>query len=183
MKNHIIFTIVGSIVLFMWQFMSWAAINFHKEQQQYTPIEAEVLQAIADTGLEPGMYALGQGDSTGGEEAKWNDWAKNFQGKPWGVLNYQASNDNVMSENMMRSYLVNVVAAFLLFFMLSKTSVSGLKDTSILLIGMGIVGFIVEPYTYSIWYKIPGMTGHLIDAIVPWFIMAFLWTKLGTNKK
>lgn len=183
MRNHIIFTVVGAIVLFIYQFLSWAAINLHSDQQQHTPLETELLQSIADSGLEPGMYALGQGDPSNGQEAMWADWTENFKGKPWAVLNYIESNDmDDMASNMTRSFLVDLFAAALLFFMLSKTSISGLKDTSILLIGMGLLAFITEPYTYSIWYKMPGMTAHLIDAIVPWFILAFLWTKLGTNK-
>lgn len=179
MRNHIIFSFVGAIVLFMYQFLSWAAINLHSDQQKYTPLEYELLQCFETSGLEPGMYAVGQGNPANGQEAMWAEWTENFKGKPWAVINYIESNDmDDMVGNMSRSLLVNLFAAALLFFILSKTNVSGLKDTSILLIGMGLLAFITEPYTYSIWYKMPGMKAHLIDAIVPWFILAFLYTKL-----
>lgn len=179
MRNHIIFSIVGAIVLFIYQFLSWAAINLHSDQQRYTPLETEILEYLGESGLEPGMYAVGQGNPEGGQEAMWADWTENFKGKPWAVINYIESNDmDDMASNLSRSFLVDLFAAALLFFMLSKTNVSGLRDTSILLIGMGLLAFIVEPYTYSIWYKMPGMTAHLIDAIVPWFILALLYNKL-----
>ena len=33
MKNPIVYTLVGGLVLFVWQFLSFAAINLHGEAQ------------------------------------------------------------------------------------------------------------------------------------------------------
>jgi hypothetical protein len=72
------------VILFIWAFLSWAGINLHIEEQQYTPLEAEVLAAIAETGLEPGMYAMGQGSPEGGEDAKWAGLVGKFSGEALG---------------------------------------------------------------------------------------------------
>ncbi len=37
MKKTIIGAIVGGIIIFAWQFLSWGPLNLHEAQQQYTP--------------------------------------------------------------------------------------------------------------------------------------------------
>tara|TARA_B110000211_G_C13878777_1_gene464216 strand:- start:461 stop:574 length:114 start_codon:yes stop_codon:yes gene_type:complete len=37
-------------------------------------LEADVLAALAETGLQPGIYALGMGNATLEQDARWADW-------------------------------------------------------------------------------------------------------------
>ena len=55
MKKQFLFSLAGGLLLFIWQFVSWGAVNFHADQQAYTPLETELLATIAESGLEPGM--------------------------------------------------------------------------------------------------------------------------------
>ena len=59
MKNPIVYTLVGGLVLFVWQFFSFAAINLHGEAQTYTEKDQQILEFLDSIELEPGMYALG----------------------------------------------------------------------------------------------------------------------------
>ena len=36
MKKTVIAALVGGLIIFLWQFLSYALINFHKPAQQYT---------------------------------------------------------------------------------------------------------------------------------------------------
>ena len=40
MKNVIVFTLVGSMALFFWQFLSFAGLNLHADAQAHTPSRA-----------------------------------------------------------------------------------------------------------------------------------------------
>uniref|UniRef100_UPI003F6A21F7 hypothetical protein n=1 Tax=Sediminibacterium sp. TaxID=1917865 RepID=UPI003F6A21F7 len=57
MKKNIIASIVGGVLLFMWQFLSWTAINLHSPSQQYSAKQDTIL-AILKTHLdkEGGYY-------------------------------------------------------------------------------------------------------------------------------
>lgn len=124
------------------------------------------------------MYALGQGDPAGGEEAKWADWADNFQGKPWAVINYQASNDDVFVSNLTRGFTIDLVVVFLLFSLLAKLNVPTLKDGVLICVGIGVLGFFAFPYSSFIWFKTPGIFAHLLDATVPWTLLGLVWWKM-----
>jgi hypothetical protein len=183
MRNHIIFSVLGGLIFFVWQSISWSGANFHSAEQTYTPLETAVLGAIAETGLEPGMYVLGMSDPALEQEDRWAQWEANFKGKPWGVLNYQASNDMTIGMNMFRGYCISVIAAALLFLLLSRTTGLTISRAVTTAVAIGFIGFLVEPYSYSIWYKTPGVIIHLLDGVLPWAILGLLAGRMLGAKK
>jgi hypothetical protein len=46
MKKEVIGAIVGGIIIFIWQFLSFALINFHLPVQQYTDKQDAILEAL-----------------------------------------------------------------------------------------------------------------------------------------
>jgi hypothetical protein len=57
MKKSLIGAIVGGIIIFLWQFLSWALINFHKPAQQYTA-KQDAVMTILNSNLEEGGYIM-----------------------------------------------------------------------------------------------------------------------------
>ena len=55
MKKSLIGAIVGGIIIFIWQFLSWTLINLHKPAQQYTE-KQEAVMAVLNSNLEEGGY-------------------------------------------------------------------------------------------------------------------------------
>jgi len=88
MKKSLLFALIGGIILFVWQFISFAMPNFHKTAMEYTPSQDEVLAAIKESGLKEGMYMLGQPDPELTNE-EYNAAMEKYEGKPWAILNYQ----------------------------------------------------------------------------------------------
>ena len=62
MKKTLLFMLIGGAIIFVWGFISFAMPNFHKASAEYTPLQDEVLSAFEKSGLEEGMYYLGQPD-------------------------------------------------------------------------------------------------------------------------
>ena len=58
MNKTFLFTLTGGVLLFVWQFMSFAALNLHGNAQTYTPKDREILQFLEGMELEEGMYAI-----------------------------------------------------------------------------------------------------------------------------
>ena len=42
MKTFLLPTVLGGVILFFWQFLSFAAINLHGEAQEYTPLDRDI---------------------------------------------------------------------------------------------------------------------------------------------
>ena len=58
MKKLIIGSIVGGIIIFLWQFISWAALNLHHASQEYTPKQDSILSYLNTQFSEDGAYLL-----------------------------------------------------------------------------------------------------------------------------
>ena len=58
MKKTIIGAIVGGLIIFAWQFLSWGALNLHQSQQQYTPKQDSILSYLGTQFSEDGAFML-----------------------------------------------------------------------------------------------------------------------------
>ena len=54
MKKLFVGALVGGLILFIWQFLSWSLLNIHLPEMQYTPAQDEILSALSEAGLEEG---------------------------------------------------------------------------------------------------------------------------------
>ena len=173
MKKALLFALVGGIILFAWQFISFAMPNLHKASSEYTPLQEEVLEALENSGLEEGMYMLGQPDpSLSGDEYK--NGMKPFEGKPWAILNYQAENSASMTMNMIRGFIMTMLISLMFFWVIRQQKDPTLMKRIFTGLAVGIMGFMFIPYTNFIWYKEPDIWAYLADGIVPWIILGWV---------
>ncbi|MCF8253663.1 MAG: hypothetical protein K9H61_12950 [Bacteroidia bacterium] len=180
MKKHLLFTLIGAVVLFFWLFMSFAMPNFHKASQSYTPLQDSLLMAMEKSGLPEGMYVLGQPDPAFmNDEAKCAEEMKKFEGKPWAVLNYQMNNSYAMGMNMVRGFFTCAIISWLLFWLMGQMKERSLKNDILLSLAIGFISFCFVPYTNFIWFKNPDILAHLLDGIGPWLILGWVGNKLS----
>lgn len=178
MKNPIVYTLVGGLVLFVWQFLSFAAINLHGEAQTYTEKDQQILEFLDSIDLEPGMYALGApSDAERTDPALQEAYLERMEGQPWAQLNYQAAWSNDMTGNLLRSLVMNLLTAFLLFWMMKNLTDPTLVRRVMLAVFVGWAGFMFFPYSNFIWYKKPDIWAHLIDGTVPFALLGWLGPK------
>jgi hypothetical protein len=88
MKRHLLFSLIGAVIIFVWQFISFAMPNIHKSAMGYTPLQDEILQKFQELGLEEGMYVLGMPDPTT-SMAQQQEAMKAYDGKPWALVNWR----------------------------------------------------------------------------------------------
>jgi hypothetical protein len=88
-------------------------------------------------------------------------------GKPWVQISYHQSMQMNMGLNMVRGYAADVVAVFILCWLLSMMSTVNIKNAVMISVGIGLIGYLTTQYSNSIWFEINSMP-DLIDAIVGW---------------
>ena len=180
MKKQILFTIIGAVILFVWQFLSWAVTDIHKSANEYTPKQDEILAKLDELGLEEGMYFLGQPDpalSKEEQEAAYADMA----GKSWAVINYQKNMSMDMVMPMIRGFLVNLVIAWMLFWMFRQQKDPTLMNRLYMAGFAGIIVFLTIPYIGYIWYREPDIWAYLLDCLVPFIIIGFIGHKMAKD--
>lgn len=176
MKKIIIGSLVGALIIFLWQFLSFAAVNLHKPAQQYTEKQDAIMSFLNEQGLrEGGYYMPTVPETASSEEMKAAMTATD--GKPWARIEFHnkaENNTNAMIMNMIRGYLVNVVIVFLFCWFAGKITNPGFATILGGALAVGIISFLNQPYTLFIWYKTFDIWASFLDAIAMWGL-AGIW--------
>ncbi len=169
MKKMLIGALVGGIIIFIWQFLSWGLLNLHHAQQEYTPKQDSVMAFLKTQFNEDGAYLMPNSPpGTSGEQME-KDMAAN-EGKPWVQLAYHTSMPGMdgMFMNMGRGLLVNIVMVWILCWLLGKISLPSFGTVFLGSLGVGLIVFFNAPYTQHIWYDSFDLMAHFTDALVSW---------------
>lgn len=179
MKKQIIATVVGAVILFIWQFISWGMQVVHANEMKYTPNQDAILADLEDKGLEEGytyfLPTFAPGDTD------YDAYKEKYLGKPWATISYHNSIEDNMPMNLTRGFIVDVVAIFLLVWLLGKVNGLDVQTGIFSAVAIGGIAYLTIPYTNHIWFENPTI-GHLIDAIVPWAIIG-AWLGWFLTKK
>jgi len=173
MKKAIVGSIVGGLIIFIWQFISFAAVDLHKAAHQYTDKQDAIMNFLNSQGLKEGGYML----PSVPEGTSWSDRDKAMEasaGKPWVMIQYHEKMEANMTMNMIRGVFVNIVTVLLFCWLIGKMSAPGFGTIVGSAIVVGLIAFLYEPYTGSIWYKWADIWGFFLDAIIAWGLTG-LW--------
>ena len=177
MKNPIVYTLVGGLVLFVWQFLSYAAINLHGEAQAYTPKDQEILAFLETIELEHGMYALGAPSPEERNDPALQEAYSSARKAEAGGAELPAELDQQHGGQPRTQPVHEPADRFLLFWMMRNLSDGSLKKRLMLTVAAGWVGFMFFPYSHFIWYKNPDIWAYMIDATVPFAVLGLLGPK------
>ena len=176
MKKAIIGSIVGALIIFIWQFLSFGAINFHKAGQDYTDKQDAIMSFLNSQGIKEGGYVMPTVPSTASRD-EMEAAMKASDGKPWARIEYHntaENNMNAMIMNMIRGFLVNVVIVLLFCWLVGKMTAPAFGTIAAAAVVVGLIAFLNEPYTGFIWYKTFDIWAYFLDAIVAWGLTG-LW--------
>jgi len=167
MKKLIIGAIVGGIIIFVWQTLSFALLNLHGKAFQYTPKQEAIMNTLNTLLTEDGSYLVpGLPENATSEEHEAQ--MKNSDGKPWAMISYHKAMHMSMPMNMIRGLLVDIVAVGLLCWIISKMKLPAFGTVLTASIFTGLIVFFTAPYTSHIWYETFDIMAYFMDAIVGW---------------
>jgi hypothetical protein len=169
-------SILGGLILFMYQFVSFAAANFHEKGQAYTEKQDTIMTFLNSLQLENKQYVIPRPSPTATDEER-QAFATSGNGKPWAMVNYHTTKNTGMAMPMIRGLLVDILAIFLLFGLLDKIADINSNQSILYAVTVGLFSFIVIPYTNHIWYQLPDIWASLLDAIIPYAILGALYAR------
>jgi hypothetical protein len=166
MKKSLIGAIVGGIIIFLWQFISWTLINLHQPAQRYTPKQEAIMPVLNNNLEEGGYYIPGLPD-----DATWAEHQqamKDSEGKPWATIQYHKSMENDMVMSMVRGLLVNILIVWMFCWIVLRMNMVSFNTILIASLFTGFIVFLNSAYTMHIWYQTFDLMAHFIDAVVSW---------------
>lgn len=173
MKKVLIGAIVGGLIIFIWQFLSFALINFHKPAQQYTDKQDAIMNFLNSQQLPEGGYIIPSlPDNATMEDHE--QLMKTAEGKPWANIQYHNALNTNMVMNMVRGFLVNVIIVWLFCWLVGRMKVTGFGTIVASALVVGLIVFLNGPYTGHIWYQFFDIWAHLGDAVLSWGLTG-LW--------
>lgn len=173
MKKIIIGAIVGGILIFIWQALSWTILDLHRPANRYTPKQEEVMTYLNSQFNEDGSYFMPTYPPGSSNEVM-EQTMKAAEGKPWAVVTYHKEFKSEMGMNMLRGLLVNILMVALFCWIISGFANPRFSNVFVAAILVGLISFIQFPYIEHIWFEIFDLSAHLVDAIVGWGLVG-LW--------
>lgn len=182
-KHWIIGSLVGGVIVFVWQFLSWTAIGIHNNENKYLPGQDSLLLTISSVIKEDGNYMLPT-TPPGASNKEMEELGEKTNGKPWAVVTYRTAYSNDMIRPLTRGLLVDIFLVFVLIYMITRGGVPTAVRILAASVAAGLFCFLLGPYTMHNWFQTPTETlhGHLIDAFVAWGITG-LWLGWWLNRK
>ncbi len=183
MSRILISSLVGAIILFVFQAASWMALGIHDGSFKYAPGQDAVLTAMAEN-LEEGMYYLPYFDGTNMTQEEIHAAQQANAGKPWAILHYHGSMEMSMAGNMGYGFLIDFFVCLFISLVLVNINVTGFALRMFFVMALAALVALGGPLYQANWFKTPGhfLTGELIDILIGYFL-AGLWMSWWTGRK
>lgn len=167
MKKQFIASLVGAIIIFIWQFLSNAALDLHRPAQLYTPKQDSIMQYLG-TKLQPGKYFMPHTPPGVSADVQ-QQFMSDYNGKPWAIVDFHASFDlDKMPMNMLRGFLVNILIVWLFVWLMTLKGNLTFIQIFLSSIVVGLISFLNISYTNHIWYPSADVWINLVDSGVEW---------------
>src|SRR6476646_3293002 len=83
-------SLVGGIIIFMWQFLSWTVLDLHRPAQEYTPKQDSILAYLSTQFDSSAGYML-PNIPKGASSGDMKNLSEKSTGKPWAQVYYHKS--------------------------------------------------------------------------------------------
>jgi len=183
MKKWIIGSIVGAILVFLWQFLSWTMLGIHNGESKYTSNQDAIMSHLSAHLKEDGMYML-PGLPPGTSREQHEEYYKQMEGKPFATITYRTSYKFDMARPIIRGFLIDLFLVFSLIYILTRGGTPSATRIFAGSIAIGFFTWLTGPYTAYNWFQLPfeAITGHLVDSLVAWGL-AGVWLGWWLNRK
>lgn len=183
MKKWLIGSLVGAILIFLWQFLSWTVLNLHQNAARYHPEQQSIVDFLSSKITEDGAYMLPTAPP-GTPMSEHENLMKQAEGKPWASVIYHKSLKTDMVRPMIRGFLVDIALVILLIFMITRAGIPAFGKVVGASLAAGFFAFLLHPYTGHNWFALPldMILPDFYDAIIGWGLVG-LWLGWWLNRK
>lgn len=182
MKKLLIGALVGGILLFIWQFLSWTVMDLHRSAYQYTDKQDAILSFLNTQFDKEGSYMV-PSLPPGATMEQHEEAMKTYGGKPWAVISYHQSMNTNMGANMIRGLIVDMLIVAFFCTLISRMNALNFVAILISSLFVGMIVFFMVPYTNHIWFKGADLMAYFIDCLVSWALVGIWLGWLYGRKK
>ncbi len=184
MKNVVIGSLVAAIIVFAFQAMSWMVLPIHVNSLKYTSQEGTILSALENL-PEDGVYAV-PNLPPGSTQEQHAAFEQNMVGKPSAIVTYRKSYDGMMTSQMIYGFILDLLAAFIIAWVMWKCSDKFPSFGSRLALAVGFAVFTIMQSSLMManWWGTPWhyLSGEITDHLVAW-VLGGAWLAWWLGRK
>lgn len=172
----IVSTLVGGILLFAWQSLSWTVLPIHKHSFKYSPKQDTIIDALSANLTEAGLYYMPNIDPDQADPEAMQELEKASQGKPVAMVNYIPSYASNMGKAILMGLIYSLLVALIVSLVQANMSGLGLAGRWLATLGFGLVLIIFDSMGDLNWFYYPMhyVQGEILDYLVS-FGLAGIW--------
>jgi hypothetical protein len=184
MKKSIIGAIVGGLLFFICQSLSWTVLDLHRPTQDYTANQDTIMKVLNSSLSKDGGYLLPSLPAGTSSEEMMKKGEANM-GKPWATIQYHKSfsmSMNRMYMNMAKGLLFTMLMLWFVCWITGHYAKPTFLNVFLTSIFIGLIVFINIPYNAYIWYDIFDVKAYLHDALLGWGVCG-IWLGWWMSRK
>lgn len=183
MKKLLIGALVGALLLFGWQSVSWMFLPFHDAAFQRVSNQDSVITALASMFPQEGQYMVPQA-APGATQEDANKFMEARIGKPWAIVSFHPTLKNNMSGAMTRGFLIALVCAGLAGWIIQRKEKASFMDGFMTSIVLAAICFFYVWYNQHNWFETPWavLKGEAYDLLIAWGLNG-IWMGWWFSKK
>ena len=188
MKQFVIASVVGAILVFVFQALSWMVLPIHTDSMRYTPAQDSLLSMMSRHLPADGVYAL---PFLPPEKMEDPDEQQKFSastaGKPWALVQYHQASTEMSGGMLGMGFLLDFLAVALVVCLLGLAGPRLTTFGGRFLAVMAFAGFTVlqsDLMSWN-WWSTPGhfLKGEVLDHLLAWAVCGvWLGWYLGRKK-
>lgn len=143
--------LLGGILIFVWQSLSWAALDLHGDAMASSAEgQVEILESMSNH-LEDKLYYLSYADP----EADYQSFNEQAAGKPVAVTRFIPSYENKMGPLMLRGLVYAILVAFVVSLILSRSRANTFLGRWLTVMGFALVLILLDTLGDMNWWFDP----------------------------
>ena len=178
MKRVLIGALVGGTILFVWGFVSWVVLHWHKTSGFALPNEPRVVAALEESGVRQGVYWVPGAERRRGatpeeRDRALEDWKRRHQEGPRALIVYRPDGSDPENPALYGTGIaIDIVAALLACLMLAAAGLRTYGGRVLFVAGLGaIVACFADASAWNFMYFPPDWSLVMMaDRMVGWIL-------------
>lgn len=171
MKKLLIGSLVGAILLFGWQAVSWTVAGVHDNAYKYAPGQDSIISFLSTQLPGDGEYLVPRPNPELSKVEQQKQQEAMMTG-PWALINYHPKYESEMGKTMLIGFVNCFVCVLLVSLVIRKFEVRYRTFFSLFtsVLTFGVICFLFVWYNQHNWFQTTWnvLWGELIDNVVGW---------------
>jgi hypothetical protein len=184
MNNKVIVgTLVGAILLFGWQTLSWTSLGIHEEALKFSANQDSIIQFLEKNISTPGQYLIPT-VPPGSSESEIEAQSKIWEGKPWAIITFHDYRKIDMFTPVLKGRLIALLSVLMVNLVIRQLRKTKFLPVFATTLSFGLVSFFFVWYNNNIWFSTPWsvLWGELVDSVMGWSLCG-AWLGLWYGRK